>query len=120
MKLPLVIMWSRLKIYTLPLNKDKIQLVLYSSKTHNKGMRPQKMSITSNISEKSGFYARRNFCPFRLINQYMALRGNFDSVTEQFFVFRDKSPVSPNHARQILKSCLDNLGLDSTMYGMQF
>ena len=100
------------------LNKDKIQLVLYTSKTHHRGMRPQKISITSNITEKSGFYARRNFCPFALINQYMAIRGNFDSPTEQFFVFRDRSPVSPNNARQILKGCLDNLGLDSTMYGM--
>ena len=35
-------------------NKDKILLVLYSSKTHTKGSRPQKIKITSNRNEKSG------------------------------------------------------------------
>ena len=43
------------------LNKDKLLLMLYSSKTHTKGMRPQKIKITSNLTEKSGFYARRTF-----------------------------------------------------------
>ena len=35
-------------------NKDKILLILYSSKTHTKGSRPQKIKITSNRNEKSG------------------------------------------------------------------
>ena len=53
------------------LNKDKLLIVLYSSKTHSIGMRPQKISITSNFTEKSGFYLRRNFCPFDLVNHYI-------------------------------------------------
>ena len=37
------------------LNKDKLLLLLYSSKTHSKGSRPQRIKITSNLEEKSGF-----------------------------------------------------------------
>ena len=99
------------------LTKDKLLLVLYSSKTHSKGMRPQKIRITSNFTEKSGFYAKRNFCPFKLVHDYMHLRGGFLD-NEQFFVFKDKSPVYPVHARKVLKTTLMNLGLDANMYGM--
>ena len=53
------------------LNKDKIMLKLYTSKTHNQGMKAQTIKITANLIEKSGFYAKRNFCPFKLINAYM-------------------------------------------------
>ena len=98
-------------------NKDKILLMLYSSKTHSKGIRPQRIKITSNITEKSGSYAQRNFCPFALINHYMDIRGNFESQGEQFFIFRDGTPVSPENARTVLKTCLSNLGLNPTMYG---
>ena len=58
-------------------NKDKLLLMLYSSKTHSRGMRPQKIKITLNLTEKSGFYTKRNFCPFKLVNDYMAMRGGF-------------------------------------------
>ena len=48
-------------------NKDKLLLILYSFKTHNKGNRPQKIKITSNRKEKSDSYMHRNFCPFLLM-----------------------------------------------------
>ena len=99
-------------------NEHKIKIVFYSSKTHGKGMRSQKIEITSNSSEKSGFYAKRNFCPFKLMNNYMDYRGDYADKNEQFFVFRDKSPVTPTNARNILKICLSNLGLDAKLYGM--
>ena len=98
------------------LNKGKILIVLYSSKTHSKGMRPQKIKITSNNTEKANFYSNRNFCLFYLIRKYMQPRGDFDSDQEQFFVFRDKSPVTPDHARSLLKKILNTLGLDPTVY----
>ena len=98
-------------------NKDKLKIYLYSSKTHTQGMEPQKIWITSNLSEKSGHYARRNFCPLQLVEDFMNVREIFD-MTAQFFVFRDGSPVSPENARSVLKKCLSNLGLDPSMYGM--
>ena len=85
-------------------NKDKLLIVLYTSKTHGRGMKPQRIKITSNDLEKSGFYAKRNFCPFYLTYTYMQWRGGFDCEQEQFFVFWDKSPVKAEHARNVFKS----------------
>ena len=88
-------------------NKDKILIVLYTSKTHGKANRPQKIRITSNRGEKTGSYLHRNFCPFKLLQQYVKLRDQGDQKCndgqEQFFVFSDGSPVHPVHVRQILK-----------------
>ena len=80
------------------LNKDKLLLVLYSSKTHDKESRPQKITITSNNIERTGNYKDRHFCPFKLMRRYMQLRGGYESDEEQLFVFRDNNPVTPVHA----------------------
>ena len=92
-------------------------LVLYSSKTHSTGNRPQRIKITSNLEGKSGFYAKRNFCPFDLVNHYIAIRGQYSTQDEQFFVFKDETPVSAYNARFTLRQCLTNIGLDANMYG---
>ena len=88
-------------------NKDKLLIILYSSKTHNCGMKPQHIKITSNLEEisKAEFYRNRNFCPFDLVNKYLNLRGRgYASDSEQFFIFRDRSPVHPDHAHAVLKN----------------
>ena len=51
-------------------NKQQILIVLYSSKTHSKANRPQKIKITAdvrNIEQRQ----KRNFCPFTLMSRYM-------------------------------------------------
>ena len=111
-------MLLRLRISTLAVNKDKLLVVLYSSKTHDEGCRLQKIKITSNRTEKSGVWAARNFCSFKLMGTYLKLRGNYRTDQEQFFVFRDKSPVTAEQARSILKLMIKKLGLDSTVYDM--
>ena len=80
-------------------NKEKLKIILYTSKTHGIGMRPQKIEITSNSSEKSGSYAKRYFCPLAITNYFMTLRGGYESDDEQFFIFHDDTPVTPNHTR---------------------
>ena len=72
--------------------KEKLQLVLCTSKTHQRGMRPQKINITSNSVEKTGSYLKRHFCPFKLIQKFNIYRGNYQQDDEQFFIFRDRSP----------------------------
>ena len=99
-------------------NKDKLLLLLFSSKTHDEGSRPQKIKICSNTSERSGQYINRHFCPFRLIRQFLAIRAKDYSITEPFFVFRDSTPVTPTHARRVLRILLTNLGIDHRNYGM--
>ena len=94
-------------------NKDKILIVLYSSKTHGKESRPQKVKISAINNDG---YNKKIFCPFRIITQYMYLRGDYENDHEQFFVFSDKSPVKPNNIRTLLRSLLDDLNLDSALY----
>ena len=101
------------------MNKNKILVVLYSSKTHDESMKPQKVKITENIMEKSGKYAHRNFCPFRLLHNYIFLRGNYRTYKENFFMLRDKSPVQADQACEILRKALSIIGLDSALYDMQ-
>ena len=106
----------RAKNVHLAVNKDKILLVLYTSKTHGLGQRPQKIKITSNKKGKSGKYAHRHFCPFNVLRTYLQLRGDYEDEQEQFFVFRDKQPVRPIQANNILKLMVKNLGLDNKLY----
>ena len=100
-------------------NKDKVLLILYSSKTHDEGSRPQKIKITSNTQEGSGCYAKRNFCPFRILRHFLKVRGPFADDKEPLFVFRDKSPVLAEHAQSLLRKLLkDDLGLEAHLYDM--
>ena len=56
-------------------NKEKILLVLYSSKTHGVYNRPQEIRITS--IQHSDKHLIRHFCPFKLAREYMAMRGSY-------------------------------------------
>ena len=52
------------------------------------------------------------------MRRYMQLRGGYESDEEQFFVFRDNNPVTPVHARNLLKMLLSQMNLDGRLYGM--
>ena len=85
-------------------NKHKLMLTLYTSKTHGPGTRPQKIKITAiNTDSKQG---RAVFCPVRLVKKFMQLRGHFQDQDEQLFIFKDRSPVKPEHFRSILRVLL--------------
>ena len=75
-------------------HKEKIMVVLYTSKTHGQESGPQKIKI-------SGVPTKRQehvfFSPFASVIHFMSMRGNFAHHSEQFFVFADKSPVCPQH-----------------------
>ena len=97
-------------------NKRKLLLVLYSSKTHDCGMRPQKIKITANKTVR--YYNNRNFCPFNLMRDYIDCRHCYEKDAEQFFVFNDRKPVQAEQARKVLKNCLRKIGLDENLYDM--
>ena len=93
-------------------NKDKLMIILHSSKTHGISDYPQKIKIKAmeNVN-------RQNlFCPFKAIRNYIRLRGDCNDRTENFFIFRDKSIVKPPHLRLVLKTCLKEVGLDASLY----
>ena len=106
------------------INKDKIMVVLYSSKTHGAESYPQKIKITATDensfkvkgNDKDDKMQQRIFCPFQTIRKYMEYRGSYDSDDENFYVFRDKSIVQPQQAREMLKSCIEALRLDPSLY----
>ena len=99
-------------------NKDNILILLYSSKTQGKQHAPQSIKITTNSEEKGVFHRNRHFCPFELMREYLGLRGGYKDASEQFFIFRDGSPVGPQHMRTVLKDIITILGLDSALYGV--
>ena len=51
-----------------------------------------------------------------MLKEFVIVRGLRKRNDEQFFIFSDKSPVTPSHARLILKSAIDSLGLNSEFY----
>ena len=97
-------------------NKDKILLILYSSKTHSTANRPQKKKILSNKTEKTGRHFYRNFCPLTLMREYLSIRGGYRTDAEQFLVFADHAPVSAEQARRVLKEMISILRLNPNIY----
>ena len=102
-------------------NKMKMMFVLHTSKTHWFDKKPQTVKIASQQSESPAVTrnSRCNFCPFTLLQNYIAARGPRETDHEQFFVFRDKSPVTANNFRIILRKVLQELKLDPMVYGTQ-
>ena len=100
----------------LGLNKNKIFLLLYTSKTHNKGSKLQEIKIVANDPNYWQHKKKRFFCPFKMTTTYLKLCGAYENDNDPFFVFRDNSPVRPHHARLMLKTAISKLNLDDTLY----
>ena len=91
-------------------NKNKIMIILYSSKTHSKSSYPQKIKISGNSDNA------RHFCPFDLMHKYINARPQCLSREEQFFVFSDRSRVKLEHVRNIIRKLITNMGLQGHLY----
>ena len=104
----------------LGVNKRKMMFVLHSSKTHGRHCKPQIIKI---VSEDIGDQKTNNpskilhrLCPFTLLNDYIAVRKKQKSDNEQFFVFADRTAVTPVHFRAILKRLIIKIGLNPELY----
>ena len=97
-------------------NKNKIQLILYSSKTLTKGQHPHKIKITES-EEKAVKTVTRNFCPFLASREYMAICGNVKVEEDPFFIYRGNQPVKQHNFRKVLKDLLKDISLDPKNYG---
>ena len=107
--------------------KNKIMIVLYSSKTHGRESSPQQIQIIGKSyvevwdgSFKLNYYTRRknkgSFCPVEWARRYIQLRGPIYDDTEQLFIFRDRSNVQPHHIRTVLREVLKSFDLDPSLY----
>ena len=94
-------------------NKNKILIMLYSSKTHDNESEPQKVNIEQNhrFNPKGRF-----FCPFKVLRTYLNMRGGYDDINDQFFIFSDKSKVTSSQFRNTLKESIAAVGLNSTLF----
>ena len=108
-------------------NKRKLLFLLRSSKTHDKGSKPQiiKISSTKQKSVKSVKMSRcatndlagtELLCPYLLLRQYAIVRGLYDNDFEPFFIYRDKTPVRPTHMRNCLRTALSECGFNAMAY----
>ena len=94
-------------------NKNKIFILLYSSKTHDKESKPQEIKISSN--ECTGLKLKF-FCPFTLVRNFLQIRGDYALDGEQFFIMADKSPVAPVQVRNMLRMLITALNLNPQVY----
>ena len=102
-------------------NKRKVLLVLWASKTHDLGMKPQKVKITSTASSKIASKRERSqlqWCPYTLLQKYIHMRPTARADNEPFFVFSDRSPVKPENMRKIFKLMLMLSGFDKSLCGV--
>ena len=115
-------------------NKDKILFILRTSKTHDLGDKPQEIKFARNteMNKKSGGNnnnlkltnpkqpqsGNSKYCPFTILSDYLAVRPDAKGDDEQFFVFSDGTPVKPEHMRSLLKTCLEKLDLDPSLYNL--
>ena len=94
-------------------NKDKLLIILYSSKTHDKESRPQKVKITAVNSMKC---VQKFYCPFKLIRIYMEQRGSYITDNEPLFIFRDGTGLSHNQVRNMIRHIINSLNLNGSLY----
>ena len=92
-------------------NKNKLLMLLYTSKTHGVESPPQSIKISETMKS-----THRYFCPFKAVNKYMKCRGDIVRDNEELFVFSDHTPVKPSAARKTLKKLLKRINLNPANY----
>ena len=87
--------------------------ILRSSKTHCKGDKPQIIKIDA----LEGYAKKKQAtCPFAILSSYIKHRKKLKYSSEQFFVFRNRDPVKPQHVRDILTKVLEINNFEPSLY----
>ena len=93
-------------------NTEKVSLILYTSKTHDRSSRPQIIKIFADNERQD----QQNFNPVETIKGYLSNRPAYKSNKEQFLVFNNNAPLLDTHVRVLLKELLRTLNLDADLY----
>ena len=103
-------------------NKNKLMMILQSSKTHAKNMKPRIIKIDSlggnHITPVVITEGAISDCPFKILKEYLQVRNKYRSIDEQFFVFSDRTPVQPTQFNRLLKYLIKFTSLDSKPYSV--
>ena len=100
------------------INKHKLLILLYTSKTHDEASLPQKVKI-SGLESDIAKYKSKHFCPFELVAEYIRIRGDYKSPDEQFFVFKGNIAIRAQTVRAVLARMLQSIGLNTKGYSFQ-
>ena len=57
-----------------------------------------------------------HFCPFKLMKEYFRIRGDIKDKNEQFFIFRDGTPVGANIVRSTLSRAIRAINLNEKVF----
>ena len=95
-------------------DKDKILIVLKSSKTHTNANKPQIVKIERKYEQE--FKLIGDLCPCTLICEYLMQRGIDFRDESAFFIFRDGSPMKAQHFQKVLKDAVRKLNLNQDLY----
>ena len=96
-------------------NKHKVLFILRTSKTHNKGDKPQRVKI-ARLGCKTSLTKSSLPCPFQSLRDFISFRPKALHLDEQFFVFSDGSILTQSQARETLKLHIKRIGLDERAY----
>ena len=100
-------------------NKNKFLIVLRTSKTHWKNMKPQLIKISATKCHGSGSFGWADAklpCLYQLLRDYSAKREGYSCDEEPFFVFSEKSPLMTRHVTNCLKNALRDSGFNCNLY----
>ena len=82
--------------------------------THGRGDKPQMIKISATKEQQQiatsgeigGWQQQQpmlnRICPFTILKKFIQMRKSFVSESEQFFIFRDRTPVKPEHFHVVL------------------
>ena len=94
-------------------------LILRSSKTHTIGDQAQSIKIASTPIDpkKSSKKEGSQLCPFKLLKEFIEVRPvGAQTDTEQFFIWRDRSPVQSWQVATMLQAMIKCIGLNENNY----
>ena len=110
-------------------NKKKFLLILRTSKTHWKNMKPQIIKIQAKTMPMKGLNDKRKTvdgttskkadllpCPYNLLRNYAASRGGYVNDRESFFIFRDRTPVKSENVNKCLRTIIRETGINPEFY----
>ena len=97
-------------------NKKKLLFILRSSKTHGRYSKPQKVKITS-VKQHKNRPKLKKVCAYELLKEFIEVRPGYISKHEPFFVFRDRTPVTPENMRNTLRTIIKECGFEPCLFG---
>ena len=97
-----------------PVRKPLLEVILFEIER----IFPQQHYLTILYRAVSNSVKVGIFCPFSLTAEYLHLHGDYLHIDEQFFIFRDHSPVKSSMVCTAFKKVLSNINLQGRNFDL--